>query len=93
MKKSLESLIVKVVETTGNKALMLQKIEFSSGKTIFDVCQCSNSLLSMYITVDEEEDILVYDNNGELKRIVSSSYKTQVEKAVSLTMALCQLGF
>lgn len=94
MKKTLESLIISVIETTGNKALLLEKIEFSSGKIIFDVCQCSSLLSkSLYITVDEAGDILVYNDKGDLERIVSSSYKTQVEKAVSLTLALCQLGF
>lgn len=96
MKKSKRNLIIKVIETTGNGVRELEKISFANGMVIDDVIECYNPFKDdcIYIAVDNANDIVVYGENGKCERYINDNcYKTQIEKAVSLTMALNQLGF
>lgn len=96
MKKSMENLIKKVIKTTGNKVRELEKVSFSNGLIIDDVIECGKFLKNeqLFIVVDSENDIVIYGDNGICQRVVyDDSCKTQIEKAVCLTMALNQLGF
>lgn len=96
MTKSMENLIVKVVTTTGNNVRLLEKIEFSNGLTLSDCVECISPFKggSLYICSFESNEIMVFNESGSCVRNVwKDEYKTQIEKAVALTMALNQLAF
>lgn len=96
MTKSMERLIEKVVNTSGNNAKELERVEFVNGLIISDCIQCNSPFKGdkLYISVDENTNIIVFNDEGGCECIVwDEEYKTHVEKAVKLTIALMQLAF
>lgn len=61
MTKSMERLIEKVVNTSGNNAKELERVEFVNGLIISDCIQCNSPFKGdkLYINVDENTNIIV----------------------------------
>ena len=89
MKKSYTRLIKKVASCLLLDVRELEKVERADGKILTDCIQVSDMYKIFYICADSLDDVMVYDRELNLKYNISKDvYKTEIEKAVGLTMAL-----
>lgn len=89
MKKSYVRIVKKVASCLLLDVIELEKVERPDGKILTDCIQVSEAYNLFYICQDSLDDIMVFDRELKLKNIISNNvYKTEIEKAVGLTMAL-----
>lgn len=96
MLKKNEKMVKKVLETMTYSYVQFESVEFAEDEfRLYDGISFRHAEKCFYITDlrlnEKESDIFIYDSRGEIKYCISSCYKSQVEKATILCMAICQL--
>lgn len=91
-----QNLIEKVVKTMCYDYKEFSKVKFKSGLEISDVIAPEiHHKQFIYITefeaAEKENEIFIYDCNGEIRYIITCHNKTNIEIATLLTMAICNL--